>query len=119
MAGSAAIPESTTPQRASSGRAHSRGIEPLATWLDFWREVARRASLRVRFQGQGAGQQPAWARPALLAIAADSAWSYAWRAARPVNVEIYYAAVVRSMTAGLSNFFFGAQQHTGKIVIAT
>jgi 4-amino-4-deoxy-L-arabinose transferase-like glycosyltransferase len=88
---------------------------PPATWPDFWREMAGRASLWVRFQGQGAGQQPAWARPALLMIAAVSAWSYAWRATRPVNIEIYYAAAARSMTADLSNFFFGAFDPAGTV----
>jgi len=31
-------------------------------------------------------------------IAAVAGWSYAWRATRPVNIEIYYAAAARSMT---------------------
>jgi 4-amino-4-deoxy-L-arabinose transferase-like glycosyltransferase len=52
--------------------------------------------------------QPAWARPALLAIAAVAAWSYAWQSSRPVDIEIYYAAAVRSMTMSLRNFVFGA-----------
>ena len=42
-----------------------------------------------------------------------SAWSYAWRATRPVNIEIYYAAAVRSMSMSLSNFFFGAFDPAG------
>ena len=74
-----------------------------ATWPEFWSDLARRAAARLR-----ASDQPRWARVALLAIAAVSAWSYAWQAYRPVNIEIYYAAAVRSMTAGPSNFFFGA-----------
>lgn len=48
-------------------------------------------------------------------IAAVAAWSYAWRAARPVNIEIYYAAAVRSMTTGMSNFFFGAFDPAGTV----
>ena len=48
-------------------------------------------------------------------IAAVSAWSYAWQAARPVNIEIYYAAAVRSMTMGVSNFFFGAFDPAGTV----
>ena len=73
------------------------------TWPEFWSDLAGRAAARLR-----ASDQPRWARLALLAIAAVSAWSYAWQAYRPVNIELYYAAAVRSMTAGLSNFFFGA-----------
>jgi 4-amino-4-deoxy-L-arabinose transferase-like glycosyltransferase len=88
-------------QTATTGR------PPPSTWPEFWREVARRAALRVRSFSSPAGQ-PVWARPLLLVIAAVSAWSYAWQAARPVNVEIYYAAAVRSMTTSVSNFFFGA-----------
>ncbi len=83
------------------------GRPPPATWLDFWREVAERAALQAR-RVWSAADQPVWARPLLLVIAASSAWSYAWRATRPVNIEIYYAAAVRSMTMGVSNFFFGA-----------
>ena len=85
-----------------------------ATWPEFWREVARRVALRVRSRWSAA-DQPAWARPLLLVIAAVSAWSYAWRATRPVNIEIYYAAAVRSMTMGVSNFFFGAFDPAGTV----
>jgi 4-amino-4-deoxy-L-arabinose transferase-like glycosyltransferase len=90
------------------------GRPPPATWLEFWREVARRAALRVR-SWWSAADQPVWARPLLLVIAAVSAWSYAWRATRPVNIEIYYAAAVRSMTMGVSNFFFGAFDPAGTV----
>jgi 4-amino-4-deoxy-L-arabinose transferase-like glycosyltransferase len=59
--------------------------------------------------------QPAWARPLLLLIAAVAAWSYAWRASRPVNIEIYHAAAARSMTTGMSRFFFGAFDPAGTV----
>jgi 4-amino-4-deoxy-L-arabinose transferase-like glycosyltransferase len=87
---------------------------PPSTWWEFWREAARRAALRVRSVWSATGQ-PAWARPLLLAIAAVAAWSYAWRAVRPVNIEIYYAAAARSMTTGVSNFFFGAFDPAGTV----
>lgn len=80
---------------------------PPATWPEFWLEVARKARLWVRSRWR-ADDQPGWAPAASLVIAAASALSYAWRANRPVNIEIYYAAAVRSMTLGPSNFFFGA-----------
>ena len=63
------------------------GPRPPTTWPEFFREVARRAVLRARSLWSSA-DQPAWARPLLLVIAAVSAWSYAWRATRPVNIEI-------------------------------
>jgi hypothetical protein len=87
---------------------------PPSTWPQFFSEVARRAALRVRSLWSE-GDQPRWARPLLLVIAAISAWSYAWQASRPVNIEIYYAAAVRSMTTGLSNFFFGAFDPAGTV----
>jgi 4-amino-4-deoxy-L-arabinose transferase-like glycosyltransferase len=85
------------------------------TWAEFWLDMARRAAERLRTLRPRETSQPAWARPVLLAIAAVSACSYAWNAARPVNVEIYYAAAVRSMTASLPNFFFGAFDPAGTI----
>jgi 4-amino-4-deoxy-L-arabinose transferase-like glycosyltransferase len=88
---------------------------PPTTWLGFWRELAARLVGWMRTHRPGAGDQPAWAGPLLLLIAAASACSYAWRSARPVNIEIYYAAAARSMTMGLSNFFFGAFDPAGTI----
>ncbi len=85
------------------------------TWPEFWADLVRRVAARLRAYGPRASNQPAWAWPSLLAIAAISAWSYAWRATRPVNIEIYYAAAVRSMTASPSNFFFGALDPAGTI----
>jgi len=89
--------------------------KPPATWSEFWLQVARSAAGRARSVLRT--DQPAWARPALLVLAAASAWSYSWRADRPVNIEIYYAAAARSMTAGLSNFFFGAFDPAGTITL--
>jgi hypothetical protein len=86
---------------------------PPVTWPEFWREVARRAAVRVRSLWSAPGQ-PAWARPLLLLIAAVAAWSYAWRASRPVNIEVYYAAAARSMTTGMSHFFFGRSIRPGR-----
>jgi len=90
------------------------GRPPPATWWEFWREVARRAARLMRSVWSPLGQ-PAWARRLLLVIAAVATWSYAWRAARPVNIEIYYAAAARSMTTGVSNFFFGALDPAGTV----
>ena len=88
---------------------------PPTTWPEFFRDVAGRVAVRGRTLLPGAGNEAVWIRPALVVIAALSAWSYAWRANRPVNIEIYYAAAARSMTAGLSNFFFGAVDPAGTV----
>jgi 4-amino-4-deoxy-L-arabinose transferase-like glycosyltransferase len=87
---------------------------PPATWPEFWLDVSRKAGLRIRAVWR-ANDQPAWAPAALLLIAAVAAWSYAWRATRPVNIEIYYAAAARSMAAGPSNFFFGTVDPAGTV----
>jgi 4-amino-4-deoxy-L-arabinose transferase-like glycosyltransferase len=90
-------------------------VEPLvtdrpapATWPEFFADLARRLVSWTRSRWDAGRPQPTWAGPALLVIAAAAAWSYAWRATRPVNIEIYYAAAVRSMSMSLPNFFFGA-----------
>ena len=59
--------------------------------------------------------QPRWARSALLAVTAVSTFCYAWRAFGAVNVEIYYAAAVRSMSMSWNNFFFGAFDPFGSV----
>ncbi len=87
---------------------------PPATWLDFWGDVGRRAAGQAR-RLRAAPGEPAWAKPLLLLVAALSGWSYAWRATRPVNIEIYYAAAVRSMSISISNFFFGALDPAGTV----
>ncbi len=53
----------------------------------------------------------------LLVIAAISAFSYAWRASTPVNIEIYYAAAVRSMSMSLHNFIFAAFDPAATVTI--
>lgn len=61
------------------------------------------------------GDQPGWARPALLVIAAVAACSYAWRSDAPVNIEIYYAAAARSMSTSFHDFLFGAFDPAGTV----
>jgi 4-amino-4-deoxy-L-arabinose transferase-like glycosyltransferase len=53
--------------------------------------------------------------PALAAITALAAFAYAWRASQPVNIEIYYAAAVRSMSMNLHNFLFAAFDPAGTV----
>jgi 4-amino-4-deoxy-L-arabinose transferase-like glycosyltransferase len=51
--------------------------------------------------------QPAWARPALLFVAALAAFGYAW-SINQVYVEPFYGGAARSMSMSLHNFLYGA-----------
>ena len=57
--------------------------------------------------------QPGWARPALLAIAVVAGVLYGWQATG--NLEIYYAAGVRSMSMSWHAFFFAALDPRGTV----
>jgi 4-amino-4-deoxy-L-arabinose transferase-like glycosyltransferase len=59
--------------------------------------------------------QPAWARPALLVVAALAALAYSWQVGS--TIEIYYAAAVRSMTESWHNLFFAAFDPAGTITV--
>ncbi|GGM57305.1 ArnT family glycosyltransferase [Dactylosporangium sucinum] len=60
--------------------------------LAFWRSPA---------------DQPAWARPALLAIAAVCAVLYAWRI-RDSGFALFYSVAAKSMSVSWKAFFYGA-----------
>jgi len=59
--------------------------------------------------------QPAWARPALLVVAALAALAYSWQVGS--TIEIFYAAAVRSMTQSWHNVLFGAFDPAGTITV--
>ena len=59
--------------------------------------------------------QPAWARPTLLVLTVLAGLGYAWNATG--NLEIYYAAAVRSMSMSWHNFFFAAFDPAGTVTI--
>ncbi|HTX10019.1 MAG TPA: glycosyltransferase family 39 protein [Solirubrobacteraceae bacterium] len=59
--------------------------------------------------------EPAWARPTLLALTVIAGLGYAWNATG--NLEIYYAAAVRSMSISWHDFFFGAFDPAGTITV--
>ncbi len=59
--------------------------------------------------------QPAWARPALLLVAALAALAYSWRIGS--TIEIYYAAAVRSMSHSWHDAVFGAFDPAGTITV--
>jgi 4-amino-4-deoxy-L-arabinose transferase-like glycosyltransferase len=60
--------------------------------------------------------QPAWARPALLAIAALAAVAYAWGMAG-ASVESFYGAAARSMSESWHDFIFGAFDPAGTVTV--
>ncbi len=75
----------------------------------------QRAALirRARFW-RSPPDQPSWARPTLLAIAAVAALSYAWGIGN-VNLEPLYGSAARSMSESWSNWFFGAADPWGTV----
>jgi 4-amino-4-deoxy-L-arabinose transferase-like glycosyltransferase len=60
--------------------------------------------------------QPAWARPALLAIAALAAVAYGWGMAG-ASVEPFYGAAARSMSESWHDFIFGAFDPAGTVTV--
>jgi 4-amino-4-deoxy-L-arabinose transferase-like glycosyltransferase len=60
--------------------------------------------------------QPAWARPALLAIAVVAAVAYGWGMAG-ASVEPFYGAAARSMSESWHDFIFGAFDPAGTVTV--
>jgi 4-amino-4-deoxy-L-arabinose transferase-like glycosyltransferase len=60
--------------------------------------------------------QPAWARPALLAVAAVAAVGYGWGMAG-ASVESFYGAAARSMSESWHDFIFGAFDPAGTLTV--
>jgi 4-amino-4-deoxy-L-arabinose transferase-like glycosyltransferase len=60
--------------------------------------------------------QPTWARPSLLAIAALAALSYAW-GMNGAALEAFYGAAARSMSTSWHDFFFGAFDPLGTVSV--
>jgi 4-amino-4-deoxy-L-arabinose transferase-like glycosyltransferase len=60
--------------------------------------------------------QPPWARPALLGVAALAAVLYAWNLA-DTRFQAYYSMAVRGMTGSWSAFLFGAVDPAGSVTI--
>jgi 4-amino-4-deoxy-L-arabinose transferase-like glycosyltransferase len=89
----AVIPE-TAPAPASGGPGWRRFLTP-------WRSPA---------------DQPAWARPALLATAAVAAVAYSWGMAG-ASVESFYGAAARSMSESWHDFIFGAFDPAGTVTV--
>ncbi len=70
---------------------------------------------RLRFW-RSPPNQPSWARPALLVVAALAALSYGWGMNGDI-LETFYAGAVRSMAGSWHNFFFGAFDPWGTVSV--
>src|SRR5580658_7891586 len=75
--------------------------------------AARRPRAALAFWRSPA-DQPGWARPTLLSIAALAGLSYAWGMGN-FPLEPFYAAAVRSMGASWRDFFFAAADPAGTV----
>ncbi|HEY3960692.1 MAG TPA: glycosyltransferase family 39 protein [Solirubrobacteraceae bacterium] len=60
--------------------------------------------------------QPPWARPVLLAIAALACLTYAW-GMNGAALEAFYGAAARSMSSSWHDFFFGAFDPAGTVSV--
>jgi 4-amino-4-deoxy-L-arabinose transferase-like glycosyltransferase len=87
-----------TPETVS---ARASGEPPWRRLLTPWRSPA---------------DQPAWARPALLVVAALAAVAYGWGMAG-ASVEPFYGAAARSMSESWHDFIFGAFDPAGTVTV--
>jgi 4-amino-4-deoxy-L-arabinose transferase-like glycosyltransferase len=78
-----------------------------------WVEHARRSLPRF---WRSPPNQPPWARPALLAIAAVAGLAYGW-GMNGAALEDFYGAAARSMSGSWHDFFFGAFDPAGTVSV--
>jgi 4-amino-4-deoxy-L-arabinose transferase-like glycosyltransferase len=71
---------------------------------------------RVLTPWRSPADQPAWARPALLAIAVLAAVAYGWGMGG-ASVEPFYGAAARSMSQSWHDFIFGAFDPAGTVTV--
>ena len=93
--------EAATARTEDSDNTHGEGRTRLRRRLQVWRSPA---------------DQPAWARPALLAITALAGLAYAW-GINGAYLESFYGAAARSMAMSWHNFFFGAADPWGTVSV--
>lgn len=79
------------------------------------RSHVRSRTSRLQFW-RSPDDQPRWARPALLAVAALAALAYAWGINGDM-LETFYAGAVRSMSANWHDFFFGSFDPWGTVSV--
>ena len=93
--------EAPPAQTGGPDGADLRSGHTLRRRLQFWRSPA---------------DQPAWARPALLAVTALAGLAYAW-GINSAYLESFYGAAARSMATNWHNFFFGAADPWGTVTV--
>ncbi len=87
--------------------------KPAAQWAA---RLQSRAPVAVRSPWRSPPDQPAWARPTLIAIAALAGLAYVW-GMNGAALEAFYGAAARSMSTSWHDFFFGAFDPQGTISI--
>ncbi len=79
-------------------------------------QLSSRALAVVGHAWRSPPDQPAWARPTLIAIAAVAGLAYAW-GMNGAALEAFYGAAARSMSTSWHDFVFGAFDPAGTISI--
>jgi 4-amino-4-deoxy-L-arabinose transferase-like glycosyltransferase len=87
--------------------------KPARQWVA---QLRSRAPTAIGRMWSSPPDQPAWARPTLIAIAALAGVGYAW-GMNGAALEDFYAAAARSMSTSWHDFFFGAFDPRGTISI--
>ncbi len=78
--------------------------------------LASRAQATLGRLWRSPPDQPTWARPALLAIAAAAGLEYAW-GMNGAALETFYGAAARSMSSSWHDLFFGALDPVGTVSV--
>jgi 4-amino-4-deoxy-L-arabinose transferase-like glycosyltransferase len=92
----------TTTQQAMGDQVpEPSAVGPRGHWARVWRSP---------------GDQPRWARPALLLVALVAALAYAWQF-NSASLEPFYGAAARSMSTSWHDFLFGAFDPDGTITV--
>jgi 4-amino-4-deoxy-L-arabinose transferase-like glycosyltransferase len=76
-----------------------------------------RTSARIRSLVRGRTEDPAWARPALIALLAATAVAYLWNLTASGDANSFYAAAVQAGTKSWKAFFFGSLDSSNFITV--
>ncbi|MCF6475303.1 glycosyltransferase family 39 protein [Nonomuraea sp. MG754425] len=71
----------------------------------------------ARRRARSAGGDPAWARPALVALLAGTAVLYTWRLGASEWANSFYSAAVQAGASSWTAFFFGSSDAAGAITV--
>ena len=72
---------------------------------------------RMRSLVRGRAEDPAWARPALIALLAATAVAYLWNLTASGDANSFYAAAVQAGTKSWKAFFFGSVDSSNFITV--